>query len=232
MHNEGQGGPVDRKPIGPLHIPDGTKFSRGIHGEATEEPVAGSKHPSPQVARITRIESSSTEPGRSSERPRTFLRNIVIQAFSMPQTHQCSALFVYGSLRFDGIAELVGGGPFVAQPCVLYGHRRRRVRGRPWPGIRPDPEEQTDGLILRDVSPDQIEIFDLFEGDAYQRQIVRVQMSAPEKGAADAFAYVIRGELTHWMTNELWDQEWFEKNILEDFTQRCRIFRSEIDRGL
>ena len=47
------------------------------------------------------------------------------------------------------IAEIVGGGPFISEPCVLPGYRRRRIQDRPWPGIRP-PALPHDG----DTAPD------------------------------------------------------------------------------
>ena len=150
----------------------------------------------------------------------------------MPQTRKCDALFVYGSLQIPGIAEIVGGGPFISEPCVLPGYRRRRIRGRTWPGIRPDAEESTAGLLLRDVSEAQLEVFDLFEGDTYERRIVRVRMRDLAEKEVDAFAYVVRESLADYMSEESWRQKWFEENVLEDFTERCRVFRSEIDRSI
>ncbi|MCH2188017.1 gamma-glutamylcyclotransferase [Myxococcota bacterium] len=148
----------------------------------------------------------------------------------MPQNQKSHSLFVYGSLQIPSIAEIVGGGPFISEPCVLPGYRRRRIQDRPWPGIRPDSGERTSGLLLRDVSATQIDVFDLFEGDTYERRTVRVRLLDSAEEELNAFAYVVQDHLSGCLSDEIWDPKWFKKNFLEDFTERCRIFRSEIDR--
>ena len=150
----------------------------------------------------------------------------------MPQPLKSDALFVYGSLQMPGIAEIVGGGPFISEPCVLPGYRRRRIQGRSWPGIRPDSNESTPGLLLQGVSASQIEVFDLFEGDTYERRRVQVRLLNRADEKIDAFAYVVRDHLAGYMSAEIWEPEWFKENVLQGFAERCRIFRSEIDRDL
>ena len=150
----------------------------------------------------------------------------------MPQPRKRDALFVYGSLQMPGIAEIVGGGPFISEPCILPGYRRRRIQGRSWPGIRPDTQESTQGLLLQGISASQIEVFDLFEGDAYERRRVQVRLLDSAEQRIDAFTYVVRDHLAGYMSDEIWDPEWFKQNILQDFTERCRVFRSEVDQAL
>lgn len=150
----------------------------------------------------------------------------------MPQARKCDALFVYGSLQLPGIAEIVGGGSFISEPCVLPGYRRRRIQGRSWPGIRPDSGESTAGLLLRDVSKAQLEIFDLFEGDTYERRTVRVRLVESAEEEVNAFTYVVRDHVAELMSAKMWCRNWFEENVLRDFTERCRVFRSEVERGI
>ena len=147
----------------------------------------------------------------------------------MPQCSERFALFVYGSLQFQDVIEAVSGRRFPAEEAVLHGYRRRRIQNHSFPGIRPNSAEKTEGQILRDLLGADLQVFDAFEGDLYERKTVSVRIRSDRlQTDTEAFAYVIRDEFADWMSAEPWDLGWFQKNELRSFIPRCREFRDEI----
>ncbi|XDZ64630.1 gamma-glutamylcyclotransferase family protein [Alphaproteobacteria bacterium LSUCC0684] len=82
-------------------------------------------------------------------------------------------VFVYGTLRDTAIREVVIGHavPRVT-PSLIRGYQARLVRGGDFPMIRPSPDGVVEGLILHDLSQEDIDALDKFEGDTYSLEVM------------------------------------------------------------
>jgi len=77
-------------------------------------------------------------------------------------------IFVYGTLRDASIRDaLLGHSVSRVTPSTITGFQARLVRGRDFPIIRPSPGGTTIGLILHDLSEEDVCALDKFEGDTY-----------------------------------------------------------------
>lgn len=84
-------------------------------------------------------------------------------------------IFVYGTLRDEGVRNAVLGHP-VAQVMSAHklDHSARLVKGEAYPMIKPLAGENAQGMILMDLSADDIAQLDRFEGENYRRTSTEV----------------------------------------------------------
>lgn len=99
-------------------------------------------------------------------------------------------LFAYGSLMDPEILRQVAGELPPRRPATLSGYERRRLRGQPYPGIRPREEGTVEGVLYAGLSPQAAARLDRFEGEAYRRQPVVVRLADGSRRPAEA--YVLR----------------------------------------
>ena len=83
-------------------------------------------------------------------------------------------LFVYGTLLFDDVVEVVAGRVFPSEPARLPDYACRRVRGQVYPGLRRQPGALTEGRLLLGVDDEALARIDYYEGDFYTRHLVEV----------------------------------------------------------
>lgn len=108
----------------------------------------------------------------------------------MNQTNKSTInLFVYGSLKDPSIFQAVTGiHPPSQQEALLHGFSYTHpIDG--YPVIQPDPDGIVEGIIIKDIPSHKLNALDHYEGDAYQRQKVNVQL---EDGDIEAFTYIKR----------------------------------------
>lgn len=76
-------------------------------------------------------------------------------------------IFVYGTLRYLPLLELVLGKPSAAldiQPARLPGHQVYAVAGEPFPMIEPCAGQEAEGLLLRRLAPEDTGALNFYEG--------------------------------------------------------------------
>ncbi|GAA99426.1 uncharacterized protein L969DRAFT_86671 [Mixia osmundae IAM 14324] len=110
------------------------------------------------------------------------------------------ALFFYGTLMHPGVLERVIGhavDKLTFTDAVLYEHTRHHVRHADYPAVIPiqsaqkligralDREEASvRGTIVQGLSPSDVDLLDVFEGDEYVRRTVQAHiLSAARTGA-------------------------------------------------
>eukprot|EP00959_Pyramimonas_sp_CCMP1952_P151859 3177395-Pyramimonas_sp.AAC.2 len=72
--------------------------------------------------------------------------------------------FVYGSLLAPEVLHALLGRVPKQSKASLKGYRRYSIKGRPYPGIRPDkPDSIVCGEVLHDLTKDDQNILDEFE---------------------------------------------------------------------
>lgn len=78
-----------------------------------------------------------------------------------------SRLFVYGTLRDDDLLAVVvgrGRATISTEPAILPDHQVRKVRDALYPMIRVAPGDAAEGLLISDLSADDLERLDYYEG--------------------------------------------------------------------
>ena len=98
------------------------------------------------------------------------------------------SIFVYGTLMSPSVLRRVIYGPDLPDsttrtlpaslnfmPALLSGYQRHRVIGVDYPGIIPIPKSTVRGSLVTGLTDGDMYRLDIFEGDEYARQKVRVQ---------------------------------------------------------
>ncbi len=86
-------------------------------------------------------------------------------------------IFVYGTLMNHKVQQRVIGRTVVGRPDRLRGYEKRSVRqgSRTYPRVEPGSGDAiVSGLVL-EVSPEELECLDDYEGDDYRRLRVIVE---------------------------------------------------------
>ena len=126
----------------------------------------------------------------------------------MPAPHD---VFTYGTLLVAEVMEAVAGARFASVPARLDGWDRVCVRGAVYPGVREAAGASVEGVLWLDVNDDALLRLDRFEGDVYERRLVRV---ATANGPRDAQVYVIPRANEHLLEPSPWDLERFRREHL------------------
>lgn len=99
-------------------------------------------------------------------------------------------LFVYGTLRDpDLLAGALGRplAPGALHRAVAPGHAVVHYPGRTYPALRRQPGGAAEGLVLRGLSPFELDLLDAYEGAEYRRALLPVMI---EDELHEAFAYL------------------------------------------
>mgnify|MGYP001826716805 CR=1 FL=1 len=123
-------------------------------------------------------------------------------------------LFVYGTLMVPRVMQSVCGSTQKGVEAVLPNYRRRLVHGEVYPAIVPQRGEQVSGLLYRNLSDQEFNRLDIFEGSMYQR--CRVEVVANGQPTV-AQAYVLRPAFRRKLSDVPWSLEYFEVDGIEQF---------------
>ena len=99
-------------------------------------------------------------------------------------------LFAYGTLMCEDIMGDVSGCRLPSpSPGTLKGYSRWCVKGEPYPALVRDEKKLVEGMVYRNVPDSAWDRLDAFEGEMYERRLVRI-----ESGRRNDFAcYDLRG---------------------------------------
>ncbi|CAJ1957632.1 unnamed protein product [Cylindrotheca closterium] len=123
-------------------------------------------------------------------------------------------VFVYGTLSSPQVVETLLGRPLSVEsfpPAILDGHSRHPVKGFVFPAMISNPTKQVNGLLIEDLTPKELELFDWFESDEYIRKVVEVRTK--NQKSVEAFAYIWNPDLMEML---LLDQEWSFENFCKE----------------
>jgi hypothetical protein len=129
-------------------------------------------------------------------------------------------LFVYGSLTFAEVLDVLLGRVPRHRPASADGWRVAALLDRPFPGLVAGQATAT-GLLLTDLTEDEAVVIDAFEGPMYDK---------PHIGLTDgttALAYVCVDESL--VLARDWDRAAFGTHELPDYLRRCRQWRASRD---
>jgi len=120
-------------------------------------------------------------------------------------------LFVYGTLLSSEIIEKLTGKTFQTTHAVLEGYKMYCVKNCDYPAIAREKGAETKGKILANVDDKALKTLSVFEGDEYEKRIVKVLC---DNKYEDALTFVWVKEL-QLLENRDWDFEDFQKNRLK-----------------
>jgi gamma-glutamylcyclotransferase (GGCT)/AIG2-like uncharacterized protein YtfP len=143
----------------------------------------------------------------------------------MTDTGAGASLFCYGTLQHPDVMEALLGVRREATPARLDGYARSQLRGEIYPGIVPAAGERTSGLLYAQLSREDLEILDFFEGPLYQRIAVQVVMDGGAR--ARAWVYLVAAQERARITGEAWSFERFCAEHAAAYVQSCRALRQQ-----
>ena len=115
--------------------------------------------------------------------------------------------FAYGTLMCEDIMLAVTGRRFSRIPASLRDYRRKSVKGEFYPGIIPERGGVVEGIVYHDLPDTAWALLDTFEGEMYQRKIVRVNLA--DRTSSEAYTFVVKPEFANRLDASEWDFEKF-----------------------
>ncbi len=124
-------------------------------------------------------------------------------------------VFTYGSLMVAAVMQAVTGNRFTSRKATLRGYARFRLDGASYPGLIPQKDAATDGVLYLNVDPSSMARLDAFEGTFYDR--ARVEAETTEGERLKAEVYVVAPAYRHHLTAEAWHLDDFRREHLAAF---------------
>jgi gamma-glutamylcyclotransferase (GGCT)/AIG2-like uncharacterized protein YtfP len=121
------------------------------------------------------------------------------------------ALFVYGTLMVPEVLVALLGRVPSRREASLTGYRRYAIQGECYPAIISDANASVSGYLLTGLTEAEVEIFDAYEGDPYERTQVSVNVNGAPTGAQ---CYVWRSESDVRFGRDEWNLETFRTTHL------------------
>jgi gamma-glutamylcyclotransferase (GGCT)/AIG2-like uncharacterized protein YtfP len=119
-------------------------------------------------------------------------------------------IFTYGSLMFAPVWRHVVRSTYRFEAAAIEGHARYAVRGELYPGLIAEAHASTAGVVYFDVRAEDVLALDLFEGDEYRRETVKVRLADGRLVDADTYIYCKEGGLSlHPWVPEAFDMQGF-----------------------
>lgn len=126
------------------------------------------------------------------------------------------ALFAYGTLMFGDIRAAVTGRRLRPEKAVLPDYRRQRIGDLAVPAVQPWVGEAVEGLVLFGLDRSILARIDDYEGDLYERQLVRI---GSRGGGRLAYCYVASARARA-LLGEEWSPQVFARRDKADYVRR------------
>ncbi|WP_067490579.1 gamma-glutamylcyclotransferase family protein [Actinomadura hibisca] len=124
-------------------------------------------------------------------------------------------LFVYGTLRYPEILQvLLGRVPDLA-PATAPGWRVSTLPGLVYPGLVADPAATADGMLISGLTNGERALLDAYEDGLYEAVLLSLS------DGRQAHAYAWKGDTEPFD----WDPARFAAEELAAFTVHCRTWR-------
>jgi hypothetical protein len=118
-------------------------------------------------------------------------------------------LFVYGPLMLPEVIKAVAGHDFTRRGGAVSGYMQLRLKDRSQAALVPFPDAVTEGVVYLDVDAEALSRMDEFQGKAFERGEVNVQVADGEWVEAEThlFRLIRKRELSA----KPWEEEEFRK---------------------
>jgi len=135
-------------------------------------------------------------------------------------------IFAYGTLMIPTVMHAVTARHFRFKEAILKGYARFTVKGEVYPGIVPQANAITEGIVYFNVDEPSLTRLEIFEGDLYQRTPVRVETE--EEDILNAETYVFKPEYRTYLSSKGWDANTFTQTYLERFLESYQGFSKDL----
>ena len=129
--------------------------------------------------------------------------------------------FAYGTLEIPQIMECLLHARFDGGPAQLNDYARFLFKNRPYPGIVPEKNAVTAGVLYRGLSPRHIKALDDYEDSYYRRCLVRVMDY--KGGNVLAWTYVVREMYRRFLSESVWDRTYFEQHLMRQYLNKLIV---------
>jgi gamma-glutamylcyclotransferase (GGCT)/AIG2-like uncharacterized protein YtfP len=130
-------------------------------------------------------------------------------------------LFVYGTLMFPEVLEVLLARTPAMAPATLDGWRAAALADRVYPGLVAAPPGGTvAGRLLLDLDADEYEVLDAFEDELYERKVLVLVDGRP------AMTYVWRDDAL--VLPHDWDPAAFATDHLVEYVTRWSDWRRSL----
>lgn len=142
-----------------------------------------------------------------------------------------SSVFVYGTLMSPEVLRiLIGRIPKMVVPAVARGHVRHPVLQHVFPGMisSQQQQQQTEGVVLVDLTVTEMQVLDWFEGEEYVRRTITVECQCSVKREVET--YLWNNPVSELAVDQEWDYQHFRKTDLDWYlANSVRPSRLEMD---
>lgn len=136
--------------------------------------------------------------------------------------------FVYGSLMFDPVWNVLIKNRYNKIDASLNGYKRVTVKGEVYPGLIESAEHAVNGVLVLDVAKADIVELDRFEGEYYYRHGVKVE--ALDGRLYQAETYVFRPHYRYLLSSSIWNVKLFREQGIKTFLAEYRGFMQKHQR--
>ena len=131
------------------------------------------------------------------------------------------SLFFYGTLRSEEVREaVIGQKKFNISRGILQKHKVYKVKNANYPLIKftNQKRDEVQGILITDLTTEEIKKLDKFEGKNYFRQFIKVNI---KDKLYDAQIYMPHKNL---IAEEPWNFDyWYENNINDFFSKEFNL---------
>ena len=124
-------------------------------------------------------------------------------------------LFCYGTLQIPDVFKAATGKTHKGIKAKLPGYAMYKVRNAGYPGVVRSSNSETAGILYTNISEEDLELIDLFEGDFFTRKLLNVIQQSNKM--CKAWVYILSDRNKDKLTNDPWILKDFLKNDLKDF---------------
>jgi gamma-glutamyl AIG2-like cyclotransferase len=129
---------------------------------------------------------------------------------ALPTTDQPTTdLFVYGSLSFAEVQQVLLGRLPGSRPAAVTGWRNAALRDRAFPGLVAQPGGRVTGSLLTDLTPAERALLDAYEGPMYEARALPLA----DGGLGLTYVCVDASLVLH----HDWDRDHFGRYLLQDY---------------
>ena len=137
-------------------------------------------------------------------------------------------IFIYGSLMFDCVWDVLIRHAYSKTAASLYDYRRVCVKQEDYPALIEFKDAHVNGILVLGIMTPDIIVLDRFEGEYYCRKKVKVVSENGEE--IDAETYIFREVYRDLLTKEEWDVDNFRKHGIDRFLDRYAGFKPDRSR--
>lgn len=133
-------------------------------------------------------------------------------------------LFVYGTLMFDEVWQQLTVKKYHRTRAFLPHFQRVTIKNETYPAVFRSIKSTTDGVLIHNISGNDIRQLDRFEGKYYKRCSVTVYTHDNKTFPAEV--YVIKNRFRKLLTSKEWQPEEFNNKHIDRFLSSYKNFHS------